>query len=216
MRTEFSNQEGSQIVDRIIATIQRNKEYLSEVDSHGGDGDHGINMNKGFTFARQELDELPSYTMSDGLKVISHVLVNKIGGSMGPLYGSFFRGLSVASRKSETITNELMLEMLKKAYKNLSDLTDAKVGDKSLIDVLAPTVETYEKTLNAGGSFNECLSQSHTAAQSGLEATKEIPAKIGRASRIGDRSIGFQDGGATSCYLIIEAMVNTINELLEE
>ncbi|MDT2658897.1 dihydroxyacetone kinase subunit DhaL [Enterococcus hulanensis] len=216
MRTEFSNQEGSQIVDRIIATIQRNKEYLSEVDSHGGDGDHGINMNKGFTFARQELDELPSYTMSDGLKVISHVLVNKIGGSMGPLYGSFFRGLSVASRKSETITNELMLEMLKKAYKNLSDLTDAKVGDKSLIDVLAPTVETYEKTLNAGGSFNECLSQSLTAAQSGLEATKEIPAKIGRASRIGDRSIGFQDAGATSCYLIIEAMVNTINELLEE
>lgn len=216
MRTEFSNQEGSQIVDRIIATIQRNKEYLSEVDSHGGDGDHGINMNKGFTFARQELDELPSYTMSDGLKVISHVLVNKIGGSMGPLYGSFFRGLSVASRKSETITNELMLEMLKKAYKNLSDLTDAKVGDKSLIDVLAPTVETYEKTLNAGGSFNECLSQSLTAAQSGLEVTKEIPAKIGRASRIGDRSIGFQDAGATSCYLIIEAMVNTINELLEE
>lgn len=216
MRTEFSNQEGSQIVDRIIATIQRNKEYLSEVDSHGGDGDHGINMNKGFTFARQELDELPSYTMSDGLKVISHVLVNKIGGSMGPLYGSFFRGLSVASRKSETITNELMLEMLKKAYKNLSDLTDAKVGDKSLIDVLAPTVETYEKTLNAGGSFNECLSQSLTAAQSGVEATKEIPAKIGRASRIGDRSIGFQDAGATSCYLIIEAMVNTINELLEE
>lgn len=216
MRTEFSNQEGSQIVDRIIVTIQRNKEYLSEVDSHGGDGDHGINMNKGFTFARQELDELPSYTMSDGLKVISHVLVNKIGGSMGPLYGSFFRGLSVASRKSETITNELMLEMLKKAYKNLSDLTDAKVGDKSLIDVLAPTVETYEKTLNAGGSFNECLSQSLTAAQSGLEATKEIPAKIGRASRIGDRSIGFQDAGATSCYLIIEAMVNTINELLEE
>ena len=216
MRTEFSNQEGSQIVDKIIATIQRNKEYLSEVDSHGGDGDHGINMNKGFTFARQELDELPSYTMSDGLKVISHVLVNKIGGSMGPLYGSFFRGLSVASRKSETITNELMLEMLKKAYKNLSDLTDAKVGDKSLIDVLAPTVETYEKTLNAGGSFNECLSQSLTVAQSGLEATKEIPAKIGRASRIGDRSIGFQDAGATSCYLIIEAMVNTINELLEE
>lgn len=216
MRTEFSNQEGSQIVDRIIVTIQRNKEYLSEVDSHGGDGDHGINMNKGFTFARQELDELPSYTMSDGLKVISHVLVNKIGGSMGPLYGSFFRGLSVASRKSETITNELMLEMLKKAYKNLSDLTDAKVGDKSLIDVLAPTVETYEKTLNAGSSFNECLSQSLTVAQSGLEATKEIPAKIGRASRIGDRSIGFQDAGATSCYLIIEAMVNTINELLEE
>lgn len=112
MKTEFTNQAGSRIVDAIIATIQTNKGYLSEVDSHGGDGDHGINMNKGITFARQELDELPSYTMSDGLKVISHVLVTKICGSMGPLYGSFFRGLSAAYRKSEVISNELMLKML--------------------------------------------------------------------------------------------------------
>lgn len=216
MKTEFTNQAGSRIVDAIIATIQANKGYLSEVDSHGGDGDHGINMNKGITFARQELDELPSYTMSDGLKVISHVLVTKIGGSMGPLYGSFFRGLSAASRKSEVISNELMLKMLQKGYQNLSDLTDAKVGDKSLIDVLVPTVETYEKGIAEGDSFEECLTKSLTAAKAGLEATKEIPAKIGRASRIGDRSIGHQDAGATSCYLIIEAMVNTIKELLEE
>ena len=216
MKIEFTNQTGSRIVDAIITTIQANKGYLSEVDSHGGDGDHGINMNKGITFARQELDELPSYTMSDGLKVISHVLVTKIGGSMGPLYGSFFRGLSAASRKSEVISNELMLKMLQKGYQNLSDLTDAKVGDKSLIDVLVPTVETYEKATAEGDSFEECLTKSLTAARAGLEATKEIPAKIGRASRIGDRSIGHQDAGATSCYLIIEAMVNTIKELLEE
>lgn len=216
MRTDFSNQEDSKIVDAIIAAIQTNKENLSEVDSHGGDGDHGINMNKGFTFARQELDELPCYTMSDGLKVISQVLVNKIGGSMGPLYGSFFRGLSAASRKEETITREVMLAMLKKAYQNLSDLTDAKVGDKSLIDVLVPAIETYEKAVDGGEAFNECLTQSLATAKTGLEATKKIPAKIGRASRIGDRSIGYQDAGATSCYLIIEAIVNTINELLGE
>lgn len=106
--------------------------------------------------------------------------------------------------------------MLKKAYQNLSDLTDAKVGDKSLIDVLVPAIETYEKAVDGGEAFNECLTQSLAAAKTGLEATKMIPAKIGRASRIGDRSIGYQDAGATSCYLIIEAIVNTINELLGE
>lgn len=216
MITEFSNQAGSQIVDAVITTIQANKEYLSEVDSHGGDGDHGINMNKGFTFARQELDELTSYTMSEGFKVISQVLVNKIGGSMGPLYGSFFRGLSVASRKNETINKEVVLSMLTKAYQNLSDLTDAKVGDKSLLDVLVPIVEAYEGDLADDSSFEDCLTKSLSAAKVGLESTKMIPAKIGRASRIGDRSIGHQDAGATSCYLIIEALVTTIKELLEE
>lgn len=216
MKTEFSNQAGNTIVDALISTIQSNKAYLSEVDSYGGDGDHGINMNKGFTFARQELDERTDYTMSDGLKVISQVLVNKIGGSMGPLYGSFFRGLSVASRKSEWINKEVMQSMLNKAYQNLADLTEAKVGDKSLMDVLVPTVEAYEKAIAEDKSFEICLAEALNAAKAGLEATKAIPAKIGRASRIGDRSIGHQDAGATSCYLIIESLVNTITELLEE
>ncbi|MDT2455902.1 dihydroxyacetone kinase subunit L [Enterococcus avium] len=135
---------------------------------------------------------------------------------MGPLYGSFFRGLSAASRESGKINKEIMLNMLKKAYQNLADLTDARVGDKSLMDVLIPSVEAYEKALSAGKSFELCLAESLAAAKTGLESTKAIPAKIGRASRIGDRSIGHQDAGATSCYLILEAMVQTIYELLEE
>ncbi|MBU5361149.1 dihydroxyacetone kinase subunit L [Enterococcus raffinosus] len=216
MNAEFSNQAGSRVVDAIISTIKVNKGYLTEVDSHGGDGDHGINMNKGFTIARDELDKQSDYTMSEGLKVISQVLMNKIGGSMGPLYGSFFRGLSAASRKSGKINKEIMLNMLKKAYQNLAELTDARVGDKSLMDVLIPSVEAYEKALSAGKSFELCLAESLAAAKTGLESTKAIPAKIGRASRIGDRSIGHQDAGATSCYLILEAMVQTIYELLEE
>ena len=216
MNAEFSNQAGSRVVDAIISTIKVSKGYFTEVDSHGGDGDHGINMNKGFTIAREELDKQPDYTMSEGLKVISQVLMSKIGGSMGPLYGSFFRGLSAASRESGKINKEIMLNMLKKAYQNLADLTDARVGDKSLMDVLIPSVEAYEKALSAGKSFELCLAESLAAAKTGLESTKAIPAKIGRASRIGDRSIGHQDAGATSCYIILEAMVQTIYELLEE
>lgn len=79
MNAEFSNQAGSRVVDAIISTIKVNKGYLTEVDSHGGDGDHGINMNKGFTIAREELDKQPDYTMSEGLKVISQVLMRLDG-----------------------------------------------------------------------------------------------------------------------------------------
>ena len=213
MKDTFKNEEGLAVVQKIIQTIQANREYLSEVDSVGGDGDHGINMNKGFTMAEKEITQQESPTMSEGFKVISNVLVNKIGGSMGPLYGSFFRGLSAASRKEEVITKEVAGAMLEKAYQNISMLTEAKVGDKTLMDVLTSAVEVYQAQLQTG-SFTECLQAMLQAAEAGLESTKQLAAKVGRASRIGDRSIGQQDAGATSCYLILKAFAEGIQELL--
>lgn len=213
MKDAFNNQEGLAIVQKIIQTVQANREYLSQVDSVGGDGDHGINMNKGFTIAEKEINQQKITTMSEGFKTISNVLVNKIGGSMGPLYGSFFRGLSVASRKEEIITKEVVGAMLEKAYQNISLLTEAKVGDKTLMDVLTPAVETYQTSLQTD-SFNECLQAMIQAAEAGLESTKQLAAKVGRASRIGDRSIGQQDAGATSCYLILKAFAEGIQTLL--
>lgn len=213
MKDAFNNQEGLAIVQKIIQTVQANREYLSQVDSVGGDGDHGINMNKGFTIAEKEINQQKITTMSEGFKTISNVLVNKIGGSMGPLYGSFFRGLSVASRKEEIITKEVVGAMLEKAYQNISLLTEAKVGDKTLMDVLTPAVETYQTSLQTD-SFNECLQAMVQAAEAGLESTKQLAAKVGRASRIGDRSIGQQDAGATSCYLILKAFAEGIQTLL--
>lgn len=213
MKDAFNNHEGLAIVQKIIQTVQANREYLSQVDSVGGDGDHGINMNKGFTIAEKEINQQKITTMSEGFKTISNVLVNKIGGSMGPLYGSFFRGLNVASRKEEIITKEVVGAMLEKAYQNISLLTEAKVGDKTLMDVLTPAVETYQTSLQTD-SFNECLQAMVQAAEAGLESTKQLAAKVGRASRIGDRSIGQQDAGATSCYLILKAFAEGIQTLL--
>ncbi|MGG5314369.1 dihydroxyacetone kinase subunit DhaL [Enterococcus sp. AZ072] len=214
MTNGFRNEEGLAIVQKIIQTVQVNREYLSEVDSVGGDGDHGINMNKGFTMAEKEISQQEITTMSEGFKVISNVLVNKIGGSMGPLYGSFFRGLSTASRKEELITKDVVGAMLEKAYQNIAMLTEAKVGDKTLMDVLTPAVETYQaKQLTV--SFTECLQAMVQAAETGLESTKQLAAKVGRASRIGDRSIGQQDAGATSCCLILTAFAEGIQGLLD-
>lgn len=215
MRQSFTNEEGIIVIQEVIYIIQENRNYLSEVDSAGGDGDHGINMNKGFTIAEKECKEEKIQTMSAGLRIISQVLVNKIGGSMGPLYGSFFRGLAVASIKEPVITKEIFGKMLAKAYQNISLLTEAKVGDKTLMDVLIPAVEKYQES-EKEKNFCECLKGMLIAAESGLESTKQLSAKIGRASRIGDRSVGYQDAGATSCYLILAALAKSMTELLSE
>ncbi|GCF93476.1 dihydroxyacetone kinase subunit L [Enterococcus florum] len=213
MEQSFTNEDGLSVVVKVIETIKSNREYLSEVDSVGGDGDHGINMSKGFTMAEKEIENQGQINMSEGFKIISGVLVNKIGGSMGPLYGSFFRGLSVASRKQAAITKEVFGAMLEKAYQNIAMLTEAKIGDKTLMDVLIPAVETYQAQESAS-SFEECLEEMQRAAKAGLESTKQMAAKVGRASRIGDRSLGHQDAGATSCYLILEALAEGTKNLL--
>lgn len=213
MKQSFTNEAGLSVVEKVIETIKSNRKYLSEVDSVGGDGDHGINMNKGFTMAEKEIENHDQVNMSEGFKIISSVLVNKIGGSMGPLYGSFFRGLSVASRKETQISKEIFGAMLEKTYQNIAMLTEARIGDKTLMDVLIPAVETYKAQVSEN-SFADCLEEMLRAAEAGLESTKHMAAKVGRASRIGDRSLGHQDAGATSCYLILKALVEGIKELL--
>lgn len=213
MKQSFTNEAGLTVVIKVIETIKSNREYLSEVDSVGGDGDHGINMNKGFTMAEKEIEGQAQVNMSEGFKIISGVLVNKIGGSMGPLYGSFFRGLSVASKKEVEINKEVFGAMLEKAYQNIAMLTEAKIGDKTLMDVLIPAVETYRAQV-AASSFADCLEEMLKASEAGLESTKQMAAKVGRASRIGDRSLGHQDAGATSCYLMLKALAEGIKELL--
>ena len=210
---EFTNKDGIKLVDKVISTIQENRDYLSQIDGEAGDGDHGINMNKGMTFAQEELEKKDGVNMSQGFLTISKILISKIGGSMGPLYGSFFRGLSVASKKMEVIDSQVMSEMLCKAYSNLSDLTDAKPGDKTSINVLSPAIEAYESNKS---DFKQALKAMTEVAEKGLESTKTMVAKIGRASRLGERSRGHQDAGATSCYLILKAIADASLRLLEE
>lgn len=208
----FTNTDGIRLVYQVIQTIKENRDYLSRVDGEAGDGDHGINMSKGMTLAEEELKEKGQISMSEGFKVISGVLVSKIGGSMGPLYGSFFRGLSVASKKQEVIDSETMSNMLHKAYDNLTGLTDARPGDKTLMDVLCPAMEAYDAEKQ---DFETALHAMTDAAEKGLERTKSMVAKIGRSSRLGDRSIGHMDAGAASCCLILKAIADASTELLK-
>lgn len=205
----FSNKDGRIIVLAVIEEIIKNRNYLSEIDAAVGDGDHGINMSKGFQLAKDEIDE-KELTMSEGFMIISKVLVSKIGGSMGPLYGSFFRGLSIASRDIEVIDGATLEEMLTKGYSNISMITNAKIGDKTLIDVLDPAIRTFKAMLADGNKVEDCLTEMIKTAKDALENTKEMVAKIGRASRLGFRSIGHQDAGATSCFLILQSLAKSV------
>ena len=211
---EFTNKDGIKLVDKVISTIQENRDYLSQIDGEAGDGDHGINMSKGFSMAEEILSN-EEFNMSDGFLTISQVLMNKIGGSMGPLYGSFFRGLSMASKKSDIIDKNVINNMLKKALANLQNISNAKVGDKTLIDVLVPAVNAYSTSIEEEKDLITALNSLIIAAKDGLESTKNLVASIGRSSRLGDRSLGHQDAGATSCFIILKSFCESFIYLIQ-
>jgi len=209
----FLNRDGKVIVENLIVVIQENKSYLSDIDGLIGDGDHGVNMNKGFTMCGDRLKDMDA-SFSEALKTLGRVLLMEIGGSMGPLYGTFFNKMARRSKSEELIDKNVFGDMIKDAADGVAELGGAKVGDKTLMDVLIPASEAYSKALEEGKSFSDCLGDMSAAAETGWESTKDLVAKIGRASRLGERSRGVLDAGATSCNLMIQSMADTIRTLI--
>ncbi|UCF92072.1 MAG: dihydroxyacetone kinase subunit L [Desulfobacterales bacterium] len=210
----FLNQNGTAVVEAIIETIQANAKYLSEIDGAIGDGDHGINMNKGVTLCKKELASRET-GLADALKILSRILMMEIGGAMGPLYGTFFKAMSKACQDKERIDAGVFHEMLRAALAGVQDIGGAQVGDKTMLDTLVPAVEAYEAALQDGQDFSAALKSMQAAAAEGKESTKSLVAKVGRASRLGERSKGNLDPGATSCYLILNSAADAIVALIE-
>ena len=213
MKNTFSNIEGAVIIDNVITVIQENKQYLSDIDGLIGDGDHGINMNKGFTLCREELEKNPG-DLAYSAKVLSKMLMMKIGGSMGPLYGKMFKGFATELEAKTEIGPVEFGNALNAMLTAVQSISPAQPGDKTLVDTLHPAVMAFQKAVNDGKSFSEALSEMKIAAIAGRDSTKDMIAKLGRASRLGERSRGVLDAGATSCCLILEAMADSINELI--
>ncbi|MHB8065307.1 MAG: dihydroxyacetone kinase subunit DhaL [Ruminiclostridium sp.] len=210
----FLNSEGSVIVYNLIKIVQDNKEYLSEVDGAIGDGDHGINMNKGFTLCKERLSQ-GKVDLAVALKTLGKVLLTEIGGSMGPLYGTFFLEMSKMCAEEEQINKQVFLKMLQGALNGVSNLGNAKVGDKTLMDTLIPATTAFENAVSNAKSFSEALEDMKAAAEKGKDSTIDLVAKIGRASRLGERSRGVLDAGATSCNLLLQSMAITIKGQLK-
>lgn len=209
----FSNRDGIRIIFDLIGAIQANKQYLSDIDGAIGDGDHGINMNKGFTLCRDELLANPG-NLTHGLKTLSKILVMKIGGSMGPLYGSFFKFLAAACDGADAIDTAVFGRMLSSGREGIQRISNAGRGDKTLMDVLLPAEAAYQAAAQAGEPFRSCLDKMVEAGRQGRDATKDMVAKLGRSSRLGERSRGVIDAGAASCCLILETTAGTIGHLL--
>jgi dihydroxyacetone kinase-like protein len=211
----FSNIDGALVVDRMIEVIQENKQYLSDIDGAIGDGDHGINMNKGFRMTREALEKDPG-DLSHGLLTLAKVLMMRIGGSMGPLYGKTFKSMGKTLAGHEQIDAELFGSALDSAKESMSALSTAKVGDKTLVDALYPAINAFEQSTQAGSNFSTSLQAMKKAAEEGRDATEDMVAKLGRSSRLGERSRGVIDAGAASCALILGVMADTIVELLKQ
>jgi dihydroxyacetone kinase-like protein len=211
----FLNNKGVVIIYDLIKTIQDNALYLSEIDGAIGDGDHGINMNKGFTLCEERLIA-EQINLSTALNILSEILLNEIGGAMGPLYGMFFLGMSNACNNKKQIDSIVFKDMLEAAVSELSeiDLSKAKIGDKTMMDTLIPAIEAYKTAINNKKSFIEALEKMKIAAEKGKESTKELIAKVGRASRLGERSKGFLDVGAVSSWLILKSIADSIIQII--
>ncbi len=205
----FSNAATGDIVlamaDRIIA----NKAYLSEIDGKIGDGDHGVNMAKGFGMAADRLRD-GSYRLSEALDTLGTVLMSEIGGSMGPLYGVMFTGFAESLPKSDAVDSTAFSRMLHAGLDEVQSIGGAKVGDKTLLDTLIPAIEAFDQATGSGATFQNALVALRTAAEAGRDSTIDLVAKIGRASRLGDRSRGVLDAGATSCALILVTLAEGV------
>ena len=210
--SSFSSDEGLSLIHAMIQTIQENKQYLSDIDGEIGDGDHGINMNKGFSLCKQRLTGKEN--LSDGLELLGNILFAEIGGSMGPLYGNFFLEMAQTCSGKNIIDATVFSTMLHAGHNAIEELGEAKVGDKTLVDTLVPAIQAFDATLATSQNLVICLEAMSQAAEKGKESTRDLEAKIGRASRLGERSRGILDAGATSCCLLLQAMASAAIKLL--
>ncbi|MFL0166393.1 dihydroxyacetone kinase subunit DhaL [Candidatus Clostridium helianthi] len=196
------------ILNKISDVIEKEKLYLSELDAAIGDGDHGLNMSKGFKAVVEKVNDIPEEDLGNILKNCGMALVSNVGGASGPLYGTaFMKAASVVTKKSCMDINDFIrvLEMSLEGIKMRGKSTE---GEKTMIDTLAPAIEAGKKALDENKFSKDILIAIRDAAKSGMENTKNIVATKGRASYLDKRSIGHQDPGATSMYLIL----NTIAE----
>jgi dihydroxyacetone kinase-like protein len=209
----FSVTDGSLIVDNLIVAIRNNKQYLSDIDGAIGDGDHGINMNKGFMLCREALDKEPG-DLIYSLNTLSKILIMKIGGSMGPLYGKFFKAMAVSLAGKSVINKSDFLLALENVLSEIGKISSAKPGNKTLMDTLVPAVVSFRKAVEEENSFRESLEIMVKSARTGRDNTKDMVALIGRASRLGERSRGVIDAGAASCFIILDTIAESVKQLL--
>jgi phosphoenolpyruvate---glycerone phosphotransferase subunit DhaL len=203
--TSLTNADAGDIMAEMALVIVANKAYLSEIDGLIGDGDHGVNMAKGFGRAADRIKG-KTVSLSVALAELSDVLMSDIGGSMGPLYGTMFAEMAETIDGHDHIDAALFGRMLRAGLDGVTEIGSASVGDKTMIDTLVPAVKAFDAALSDNQDFAAAIGQMQQAAKAGRDSTVGLVARIGRSARLGERSRGVLDAGATSCCMILTAL----------
>jgi dihydroxyacetone kinase-like protein len=190
--------------------VAANRDLLTRLDSEIGDADHGANLHRGMTKVIVAIDQPPPATPAALFKTAGMTLVSNVGGASGPLYGTLFLRLAGAAGVTDRLEPSQLAEGLRAGLAGIVSRGHASAGDKTMYDSLAPACDALEKGLADGASLREALASAAIAAAEGRDSTVAMLARKGRASYLGERSIGHQDPGATSTAMLIDAAASTL------
>lgn len=194
------------IVEGMAKKIEAEKEYLTELDNEIGDGDHGINLARGFEAVEKKLPSLAGGDIGALLKGVGMQLVSTVGGASGPLYGTAFMKAGMACKGLTEIDGPAFVKAMEAAVDGIKMRGKATEGEKTMFDALCPALKVMQDDVAAGKSLKEALQDAAQAAEKGVEYTKTIIATKGRASYLGERSLGHQDPGATSSLYLLQVL----------
>lgn len=196
-----------EILENVAVKLEANKDYLCELDSEVGDGDHGVSMTIGMRAARRSLGELTDPTPAGAFRAVAEAFADEVGASIGPLYEAAFASAAdtVGDRPSLS-GGQSWADILSAMATAMQTVGKAKLGDKTLIDAWVPAAEAAQHASGEAASATDTLKAASDAAWQGVKRTKELIPKLGRASRLGERARGFQDAGATSASILLGAL----------
>jgi dihydroxyacetone kinase-like protein len=201
----IEKQDVLNFIELTAAKMKEHRQELTDLDQAIGDGDHGINMDRGFKAVMEQMPALEEKNVGDILKQVGMILVSKVGGASGPLYGTAFMKAGMAMKGKEEMNDEDLIVALEAAADGIKARGKATTGEKTMLDSLMPAVSTLKKNFGEGALTVDALIEAEQACWEGVEYTKTIIATKGRASYLGERSIGHQDPGATSMTYIFQA-----------
>lgn len=199
-------------LDVLAARLSERADYLTQLDAAIGDGDHGINMDRGFRAVRERVLDPGNEAPLDGLlKGVGMTLLSTVGGAAGPLYGTFFLRMAAQAGAKDRLPAPELAAALAAGVEGVRQRGRAEPGDKTMLDALLPGVETLERTLAEGRGLAPALEEAAAAAEEGCRATIPMIARKGRASYLGGRSAGHQDPGATSSAYLLRALAVAVS-----
>jgi dihydroxyacetone kinase-like protein len=206
VRLMITTDKARSIIGDIAKAIEEQKQYLSDLDQAIGDGDHGFNMARGFNAVMQKLADAPGADIGDVLKTTAMALISNVGGASGPLYGTLFLKAAAPAKGLSEIDLARFVPLLKEGILGVQARGKAVLGEKTMLDVLLPVLDSLEKDSAAGVSGKDAFAKAEKLAAECMEKTKDIIATKGRASYLGERSKGHIDPGAASSCLMISVI----------